>query len=273
MSIDYTNVVNAVMGVLDKRFNLNFEPEIIQNLKISLHVAINKSAEPLIAVMVNDIKASNSSAPVISGKKHKRPLTAYNLFTQEYQLTHPKEPELFKKAGAAWKLTTAAERAPFEQRANELAEQHVRAQAGGKNKRSPNSYNLFMSNYKKTHPDVANLFKSAGAAWRALDEEQRAVWVKQAESLRPRKNTRKGFLTGYNLFISANMNRVANEHPTWNNKACLRYVASKWHEANKSEWNIRAAAVNERRTEATSDAAIETFELTADETTEDASDV
>lgn len=246
MSIDYTGVVTAVMGVLDKRFNLNFEEDIMNNLRVSLYVAINKATEPLLTALVNDVRA-NVSGSTGEGKRKRAP-TAYNLFTQDYQLNHPGESNLFVQSGAAWKKTTPTERAPFERRAQELADQHRQEQSGGKmGKRPPNCYNLFMRQYKKDHPDVPNLFQAAATAWRNITAEEKQVWIKRAEALRPKKNTRKGFLTGYNLFVAAHMSSIAAKHASWSNKDCMRQCSTLWHECNKSEWNTRAIAINEQR--------------------------
>lgn len=243
--MDYDQLIDAVFGVLGDTFQMeSFDDNTMESLRSSLFVTLTKCLEPMITEITNDAK-SVVVQPIV--KKARRPPTAYNLFTKHYQATHPDTTQLFKDAGADWKSLTPEQRQPFMDRAAAMAEEHGRAKNAQKTKRPPTAYNLFMKQYKVDHPDVENLFVTAAAAWRELDVASKQVWKDNAAALRPKKTAKKGVLNGYNVFLAAKMSTIAQEHPAWDNRQKMKYVASLWNkctEEDKSVWKTRAAIKN-----------------------------
>lgn len=241
--MDYDSLVNDIVEVLGESFHIDsIDAVTMTSLRASLFHTLSMRIEPMIVTIKNDAKSLMvvQAAPV---KKARRPPTAYNLFTKYYQETHPSTTELFKDAGAAWHLLSDTDRAPFQKHADALAVEHGLAKSAQKTKRPPTAYNLFMRQYNIDNPETTNLFKVAAEAWNTLDNETKQTWKDKAALLRPKRVKKKGILNGYNVFMGNNMPIVANEHPSWDNRQKMKYVATLWNNCTDQEkqvWKSRA---------------------------------
>ena len=163
----------------------NLDAEFMENLR----TAVEKAYLPLIG--------TGDGADGKKGKKKKdRAFTPYNMYVREFSKVHKADPPVmdggkvvpvFKLASDAWKALDANGRAPYVKRAQEENAKRGVVATADKPKKPPTAYNLFVQDYKKSHPNLTGgkaLFKEAPGAWAALDAVSRAAYQARADALK-----------------------------------------------------------------------------------------
>ena len=150
-------------------------------------------------------KKSEALKKLQKSDKPKRAATGYNLFVADerprIKTANPDDStqDLMRKVGAAWKALEDEERQEWNSEAlaakspdlsdaeMEAAPASPKAKKAKKAKRAPTGYNLFVAAQRSkiagANPDdsTQNIMKKVGAAWKALDEEDREEWNEEAK--------------------------------------------------------------------------------------------
>ena len=152
------------------------------------------TTEQTVAILAKEFgfKKSDGLKTLKKNDKPKRAATGYNLFVADerprLKVANPDDStqDLMKKIGAAWQALEPQERAEWNAEAKAAKDssddERPAAAAAAKPKRAPTGYNLFVADQRSViadaNPDdsTQEIMKKVGAAWKALEQEQREEW-------------------------------------------------------------------------------------------------
>lgn len=135
-------------------------------------------------------------------KTSSRTPSSYVLFSMEHRKNIvEKNPDLSlgevsKQCGNAWKTLSEDAKKPWVDKANELKQkrmleiEEIMKNEPPKKKRTPSSYLLFAMEHRKVvlkqkaDMSIGEVSKMCGAAWKALDDDGKAVWKDKATALK-----------------------------------------------------------------------------------------